>query len=261
MINADYMNEVNNIYPDGGFSVLELPELIYFDHEQYDIYNDKDYAKFIQDTERVVRMSYEYRSLINYLRNTEGMNTCSILQNVSNLESNKVKIEIHHAPCSLYDITSTVIRKRIHNNESIDIFDCCKEIMFLHYIGWVGLLPLSATVHEMVHNQYIFIPLNIIRGNWRAFITEYYDFLEPELLDAIDSAEQMTQEYINDSTGKNNQVFNQNQLFNLHQTYIKFTNFNREAQISQNKDIIKNKISEIKSNKKILFHVVNKPET
>ena len=133
--------------------------------------------------------------------------------------------------------------------------------MFLHYIGWVGLLPLSATVHEMVHNQYIFIPLNIIRGNWRAFITEYYDFLEPELLDAINSAEQMTQEYINDSTGKNNQVFNQNQLFNLHQTYIKFTNFNREAQIPQNRDIIKNKISEIKSNKKILFHVVDKPKT
>ena len=257
MINAEYLNQPDNIYIDNTFSTMVLPELSYFDSDQYDLYDNKDYGKFIQDIERAVRMSYEYRSLINYLRNVEGMNQCSILQNVSNLESNKVKIEIHHSPLGLFDVCSTVVKKRLHNGESMDIFDCCKEVMFLHYIGYIGLVPLSATVHEMVHNSYIFIPLNIIRGAWRKFIDDYYNFIEPEVLDAIDVAEQMTQDYLNDISGVNNQVYNQNQIFNIHQTYVKFNNLDREGQIPPNRDIIKDRITEIKSQKKILCRNVD----
>ena len=129
MINADYMNNADHIYVDNTSSVMELPELSYFDMDQYDLYDNKDYAKFIQAVERICRMSYEYRSLIAYLKNTEGMNKCSILDNVTNADNSKVKIEIHHSPLTLYDIASTVIKKRLHNKESMDVFDCCKEVL------------------------------------------------------------------------------------------------------------------------------------
>ena len=255
MINAEYMNKAENVYVDGGTSIMELPELTFFDGEQYDIYDQKDYGKFIQDIERAVRVSYEYSALINYLRTSEGMNCCSILQNVSNLDSTKVKIEIHHAVLNLFDIVSTVVKKRLHNKESIDIFDCCKEVMWLHYIGQVALIPLSETVHKLVHNGYIFIPTNIVRGNWKKFIEIYYDYLDPDILDAIDSAELMTQEYLNDISGLNNQVAQQMAIFNLHQTYLKIKN--RSNDISGNRGIIKDRITEIKSNRKKLYTLVD----
>ena len=255
MINAEYINKVENTYINGSSSVMELPELSYFDGEQYDIYDQKDYGKFIQDIERAVRISYEYRSLINYLRNTEGMNCCSILQNVSNIDSTKVKIEIHHGVLSLFDIVSTVVKKRLHNRESIDIFDCCKEVLWLHYMGYVGLIPLSDTVHELLHSGYIFIPTNLYRGNWRKFVEDYYDYISPDTLDAIDVADQMTQEYLNDISGVNNLVSQQLTIFNLHQTYLKIKN--RNNNIPENREIIKDRITEIKSNKRKMYSLVN----
>ena len=147
MINAEYMNKIENVYVDGGSSVFEINSMDYFDAEQYDIYDQKDYARFIKDTETVCRSSFEYRQLINYLRFSEGMNTCTFLNNVTNIDNTKVKIEIHHSPYTLFSICSAVIKKRLHNKESIDIFDICKEVMWLHYMGYVGLVPLSATVH------------------------------------------------------------------------------------------------------------------
>ena len=96
MINAEYMNKIENVYVDGGSSVFEINSMDYFDAEQYDIYDQKDYARFIKDTETVCRTSFEYRQLINYLRFSEGMNTCTFLSNVTNIDNTKVKIEIHH---------------------------------------------------------------------------------------------------------------------------------------------------------------------
>lgn len=257
MINADYLNTVDNTYVDGSSSTVELPELSYFDGEQYDFMDSKDYGKFLNDTERVVRNSYEYRTLINYLRDTEGMNQCSFLTNVTNVDSTKVKIEIHHSPLTLFDLCSSVVKKRLHNKESMDIFDCAHEVMWLHYIGWVGLIPVSATVHQMIHNQYIFVPTNIIRGNWRKFIEVYYDYIDPDVLDAIDAADEMTKAYLDDMTNCNNQVNKQMELFNIHQTYLKFQNLDKTAHIDESRNKIKNRITEIKSNKKQMYHLVD----
>lgn len=258
MINAEYMNKIENVYVDGGSSVFEINSMDYFDAEQYDIYDQKDYARFIKDTETVCRTSFEYRQLINYLRFSEGMNTCTFLNNVTNIDNTKVKIEIHHSPYTLFSICSAVIKKRLHNKESIDIFDICKEVMWLHYIGYVGLVPLSATVHEMVHNGFIFVPLNLVRGNWQEFTNRYYDFISPEDLDALDSAEEMTKEWLEDTTKINNIVDQQNQIFNLHTTYIKYKDIDRSVQIPEARDIIKDKIADIKNQKKRMYRLVRK---
>lgn len=261
MINAEYMNKIENTFSDNQASVVEFSELTYFDAEQYDLYDQKDYGKFIQDIERSVRMSYEYRSLINYLRETEGMNQCTFLTNVTNVDSTKVKIEIHHAPYSLFDIVSAVVKKRLHNNESIDIFDCAKEVMYLHYMGIVGLVPVSETVHELIHNGYIFVPLNVIRGNFRKFIDMYYDYISPDCLDALDNAEEMTKEYLDDISGVNNQVAQQQAIFNIHQTYVRIQNRNSSQSIPPGRDIIKGRITQLKANKKTMYKLVRFNET
>ena len=102
MMNVECMNKVENIYEDGGTTIVDLQGDHYFDGEQYNLLDDKDFAKYISDLERIVRSSFEYRSLINYLKNTEGMDVCSLLENVSSRDNTKVKIEIHHSPLTLY---------------------------------------------------------------------------------------------------------------------------------------------------------------
>ena len=56
----------------------------------------------------------------------------------------------------------------------------------------VGLIPLSETVHELVHTQYIFVPVDKVYGYYRQFINAYYDYINPELLDKLDELEKLT---------------------------------------------------------------------
>ena len=83
------------------------------------------------------------------------MNKCSFYENVSNIDSNDIKIEIHHEPISLYDICIIVYNKRNFFHENLS--ELLKEVMLLHYKLLIGLIPLAETVHELVHNKYLFI--------------------------------------------------------------------------------------------------------
>ena len=58
-----------------------------FDIEDYDMTNPKDFKKFIDSVERIVRMSFEYRQAIKFLRENMNMNSCSLLENVSNADN------------------------------------------------------------------------------------------------------------------------------------------------------------------------------
>lgn len=246
MMNVECLNTVSNTYTDGEISILDLPSLQYFENEQYDFTDDKDFKHYISDLERIVRTSFEYRQLINYLKNCEGMNVCSFLENATSKDNTKVKIEIHHSPLTLYDICLIVFKKRKSLNEDLNINAVAEEVLWLHYIGWVGLIPLSATVHEMVHNQYVFIPTNVIRGNYQMFINSYYNYIDPEILDCIDNAEQATKDY----NGK------QMEIFNNHRMYINIDGSFTLPNKSKTQQIIKNHISEIKSNLKSMCKII-----
>ena len=83
MINPEMINKVHDIYSDNGQTVLDIPTMPYFDKMPYDLLEEKSFNKYISDLERSVRNSFEYRSLIAYLKTTEGMDECSFLENVS----------------------------------------------------------------------------------------------------------------------------------------------------------------------------------
>ena len=239
MMNVECMNTAENIYNNGGISILDINDMSYFDEQPYDILDNKDFTHYISDLERIVRNSFEYRQLISYLKNTQGMDVCSFLENVTSRDNTKVKIEIHHSPLTLYDICMGVFKKRQANKEDININAVAEEVMWLHYVGWVGLIPLSETVHDMVHNQYLFIPTDLVRGNYQAFVNSYYNYIDPDTLDALDNAEQATKDYNN----------KQMEIFNDHKIYINNNgsiNLPNKQSIQQN---IKDHITEIKNNK------------
>ena len=173
--------------------IVKIPKDIpVMDIEDYDLFDDKEREKYISDLERHVRSSYEYRNMVQYLREYMNMNSCAFIPNVTNEVNREIKIELHHSPFTLRDICVTILNKRMKNNEMLTIESVAYEVMFVHYSLMVGLIPLSETVHQLVHSQYIFIPTDKVYGYYKNFVKTYNDYIDPELLDKLDELERLT---------------------------------------------------------------------
>ena len=173
--------------------IIKIPKDIpVMDIEDYDLFDDKEREKYINDLERHVRSSYEYRNMVQYLREYMNMNSCAFIPNITNEVNRKIKIELHHSPFTLRDICVTILNKRMKNNEMLTIESVAYEVMFVHYSLMVGLIPLSETVHQLVHSQYIFIPTDKVYGYYKNFVKTYNDYIDPELLDKLDELERLT---------------------------------------------------------------------
>ena len=179
--------------PVNEVDVIKIPENVPdFEFEDYDLMDDKDREKYIVDLERHVRSSFEYRQMVQYLRDYMNMNSCAFIPNISNETSRRVRIEIHHSPFTLRDICCVILNKRMKNGEMLTIESVGYEVMFVHYSLMVGLIPLSETVHELVHTQYLFVPTNKVYGYYKAFVQTYYNYIDPELLDKLNELEKLT---------------------------------------------------------------------
>lgn len=162
------------------------------DFEPYDLDDDKSFKNYISDIEKEVRGSIEYRQFINYLRNFMDMNQCAFISTVNNKDSYNLKIEIHHYPFTLFDIVNIVYNKRLYYNESLEVEMVAKEVMELHYKLMVGLIPLSETVHRLVHNSKLFIPITHVLGRYDLFMMYYDPFISTELKDIVNRIEKYT---------------------------------------------------------------------
>ena len=182
-------------YADEVPDVIKIKDLPPCTIPDYDLNDEKSFTKYLQDIEKVVRTSFEYKQMINYLRNYCDMNKCSFYQSVSNADTPKIHIEIHHDPLSLYDIVVIVYNKRAAFHESLEVEHVAKEVMYLHYDMQVGLIPLSETVHELVHNQYLFVPSNKVYGKYKQFVMDYKPFIPLEQMNILDRIESLTSEF------------------------------------------------------------------
>lgn len=188
----------SNIIRDNFDSVPEIiviDEVPEYSHIDYDLSDEKDFKKFIIDVERMVRNSMEYKSMVKYLRENMNMNKCSFYENVNNIDTFKIKIHLHHHPFTLYDLSMIVYRKRSAYGEDIDVEDVAKEVMHLHYNMLVGLIPLAETPHQLVHNKYLFVPLDRVYGKWEDFYNMYQDFMDEEYISLIQENIEHTKAY------------------------------------------------------------------
>lgn len=167
-----------------------IPE---FDFLTYDLEDDKEFKKYLKDIEKEVRGSFEYRHMIDYFKNYMDMDKCSFLQ-VSNSDNYNIKIEIHHYPFTLFDIVQIVYKKRVANYEPTDVQMVAKEVTILHYKLLVGLIPLSVTVHQLVHEGKLFIPVQNVLGRYNLFVDMYKPYCEPEQLETLDRIEKYSYE-------------------------------------------------------------------
>lgn len=175
--------------------VIKVNEIPDYDYEDYDLNNPKEFPKYIATIEKICRNSFEYKQYIKFLREHAGMNKCSFMENVSNADNYKIKIEIHHEPLTLFDIVIAVYNKCNALRESLNEFLIAKEVIYNHYKTNIGLIPLAETIHELVHNQYLFVPTDKVFGVYKNFINIYKDFIEPETLENIKTAEEVSKHY------------------------------------------------------------------
>lgn len=170
----------------------DVPEYTTID---YDIYDEKDFQKYINDIEKSVRSSMEYQQFIQYLREYMDMNQCAFFKNINNMHTSKIKIHLHHYPFTLYDIVVAVFNKRSKNNESLELEMVALEVMYIHYFLYVGLVPLAETAHELVHKQLLFIPLDIVLGKYEDFISMYEPFIAEDAMERYNTYKEMTANY------------------------------------------------------------------
>lgn len=203
MIDGLSLIYVDNTADVDGNSVIEFNHLERCDIEEYDIYDEKDFKKYVKDIEYTVRGSFEYQRAIRFLKDYMDMKQCAFLQHVTGKEEHKMHIEVHHTPFTLFDITLIVIAKRRSYHEDMDVTMVAKEICELHYKLMVGLIPLSKTVHELVHNQYLFIPINNVYGKLNLFIDTYWEFIPEDLKDTYKRNMDDTLTFMNEMNNAN----------------------------------------------------------
>lgn len=196
MRNPYMLSDVNSM--NDGPQIITLNNLPEYDLQDWNLADQKDFNKFIAELEKTIRSSIEYQQYIQYLRNAFNMNSCAFYRNVTNVPNPKIKIHIHHEPITLYDICLIVFRKRQSLNEPIDEESIAKEVMWNHYNGFVGLIPLSETAHELVHNNYLFVPCTHVFGEWKEFVNMYKSYFTLDQIDLLKDIESASEMYTSD---------------------------------------------------------------
>ena len=251
-------------------NMLEIPEVFFedntsakiikcdalqpFDIEDYDLSDANEFNKhFIPDIEKVCRQSREYQKLVGYLRENMNMNKCSFLENVTNQNSFKIKIHLHHEPFTLYDIAKTVYNKRLDRRERTTVNMIAQEVMYLHYTLLIGLIPLSETVHELVHNNYLFIPLDKVFGGVQEFVNRYEPYFDEDLALNWKNYQEYNKTYT-EGLMKNQQL--------LERQYI-YYNMDEDFGLPKFQSIIdamQNRIDELRKEKDIRDGMIVEPE-
>jgi hypothetical protein len=147
-----------------------------------DKHNMKKRATYIKGLKSYIRGSDHYRRLMKFLKKSGGLDVCAYHHNIK--DEDGFKLEVHHAPFGLENICNIILRKRAMLRESLKYSDCANEIMKLHYLKLIGLVPFCETCHEFNHDEGAmdtFIPDEGLFGDVKTFIEMYRPFM-PEML-------------------------------------------------------------------------------
>lgn len=164
-------NSNESIYEIKRYSTFIQPSDLSFDLSE-----DKSRDAFIKYIEKLARKSWEYKKLIMFLREKIDMNYCAFFRKVNN-KINGITIEVHHEPFTLYDVSLIIVKQYIDEGYPLDIPNIVEDILMLHYYGLVGLIPLSKTVHELVHAGEIFVPIDYVFGDIEGFYLKYKKYM------------------------------------------------------------------------------------
>lgn len=174
-------------------------------------YKDEDYffsleneVAFIKAVEKVVRTSKYYSRYIAHMKNDLGMCFCQVKGNI--VEDDEVGatdlIEMHHGPVlTLFDVTSIILNHMLINGEAITTFSVAHKVLEEHFKHRVQTVMLCETVHQMVHDNKIFLNLQQGFGDLFGFLEEYYDGLDKTQINVINDYIERSKKYDSNDFG------------------------------------------------------------
>lgn len=180
-----------------------IDEPLYFDLD-----DEKEFRKYLKYIKNLIRSSIEYKDYVNYVKNFVFNNHSGFDPNIQ--DENKVRTELHHVPFTLEDIILVVYKKNLDMKRSLDPIDIAEEVMELHFNNIVGVYNLNQTQHELIHNNALFIPINIIFGNVNEFYEMYKKYLDDYQLELYDNYLKLSKEVMDKGEIYNKEYFDIN---------------------------------------------------
>lgn len=162
--------------------------------------------KRIKKLESMIRQSFEYKNYITYIKEELDITQCALLEGLDIKDISGVSLELHHTPFTLYDIVEIVAKYMFDHlklDEKLSNFMIAKQVMYEHYMGNVGLVPLSTTIHEAVHNGAVTVPASKIYGNYARFIEKYKTYISIDKLEAIRNSHRFSETSANAQINEN----------------------------------------------------------
>lgn len=143
--------------------------------------NETQYKKFLKNCEKIVRSSLEYNLWRDYIRDVLQIQECAITQE----KMSEVSIEVHHHVPSLFILVKALVNKKIDANEEFSTFDIATKTIEMHFANKLGYITLLNSMHEKFHNGFLTIPMSLVKGDYRDFISEYSRYLDEEDLNTM----------------------------------------------------------------------------
>lgn len=167
----DKVSDIKNVTIEKPMLIPRLPVIT----------TEKQRVKLIMTIERLVRQNIDYKDIITFMRKNINMDQCEFFDNFK-AGKRRGMIEIHHAPFDLFSIVEVVMDKMEKDKGYIDEYPVADEVLRMHYEGLIGLIPLSITCHQLVHDGKLVVPLNCVYGRFVEFTNKYYDELGEDRL-------------------------------------------------------------------------------
>ena len=164
--------------------------------------NEKNKEKFIKSIERIIRTSLEYRGYIKYLKTEALLTHCVVMNKLPDEVASSLSIEMHHCPLTLYDLVDIVLQRYLLLEKPFTRISIANEVMDAHYMNQIGIVPMTVTLHQMIHNNCNLVNKNDIFGNYKAFAENYELYLTEDHRSKIEKVETLSDTFIA-STRKN----------------------------------------------------------
>jgi len=146
----------------------------------------RDWDNFIKSVKLMVRTSEEYKEFINYVKTYQGLKYCSFLGNIDDCEG-EVTIEIHHTPLTIHEVIEVIAGHLIMEKKPITTYDIAHITMEEHFLQNVGVVPVSKTMHELIHDGKINVNIDQVFGNISRFLQKYSKGVDPSLIRRVES--------------------------------------------------------------------------
>ena len=140
--------------------------------------NEKDRKEFIVGTERIIRISNDYKAYIAHLKeDVPGCRSCALFNHITD---EMAPLEMHHGPVfTLAEIVTIVLNHYIKNGKEISSFKIADEILEDHFDNLIQTVFLCKSAHAVVSDKKIgkdaFISMDHAIGDIVGFITKYND--------------------------------------------------------------------------------------